>query len=494
MKKFLAVLLVAASMALAAGTAKAGSLTCGGAPPNLTVPTLSPTGTKTVGTILTLTRGSWQTGGCATTYTYFLYHNGVQFTSGAMNSSSIAYTTQNTDRGYTVTGAVQACQSDCSTVSATGSTFISCTGAPINSSAPVLSPTGDQKINQGTNSVLTLTRGTWQAGNCSPTYTYYLYRNGIQFQTGSMSSTSIQYSLTDVDRGTTITGAVQGCISSCGTASATGSATVRDITYSIWLDGVNKNINWQIKSPTFVNGLVEAQPRNGICEEFDAGFSNYNLGLATGTSSTVSLNQGMSTTGYNPLGLNGGEDGNGSSYPDATVSLGTTAWRSTMWTPNVSCPHGFPGGTFPGIGETAYITGGYAPVSLYGQITDYGTLLHGGNNEILLQQYWLLGNYGLVQGGTGSNMRDWIEVGTIVSAGGDPHGCGAPINNGSVYFYVEELQNSNSTSFANGSCTTSWNGSMSHWHNSDGTYDFYIFGPASAYGTTHTFELRYVSG
>lgn len=91
-------------------------------------------------------------------------------------------------------------------------------------------------------------------------------------------------------------------------------------------------------------------------------------------------------------------------------------------------------------------------------------------------------------------MRDWIEVGTIVSAGGDPHGCGAPINNGSVYFYVEELQNSNSTSFANGSCTTSWNGSMSHWHNSDGTYDFYIFGPASAYGTTHTFELRYVSG
>jgi hypothetical protein len=344
--------------------------------------------------------------------------------------------------------------------------------------------------------VLTLTRGSWSTGGCATTYTYYLYRDGVQFATGDMTSvTQITYTLTASDIAHTVTGKVQACAvgGDCsGTASATGSTTVRAITYSVWINGVNENINWQVQSPNEISGIVEAQPRNGICQTFNTAFGSFNAGFATGTSSTVSLNSGMTNYGTN---LNGGENGSNSAYPDAVVNPhNATNWQSTMTTSGVSCPDS----AFPGIGEYLYPSSGYAPVNLTGTITRYEAGLTGSPNpEIQLTQYWLAGNTDCPTDPTDGGC-DWIEIGEMVGTTAD---CGAPINNGDVYFYVEELKNrepssaSDGGSFGgNGSCVTTWNGSMAHWHQNDGTREFYIFGPATSYGTTNTMQLKYVSG
>jgi hypothetical protein len=330
------------------------------------------------------------------------------------------------------------------------------------------------------------------------------------YQTGAIGTGNpIIYTTSAADAGHTFTASVTACDTqqNCILANATGSLVVgsggggggnpRNITYGIYIDG-SLDGTATIQNPTRSIGGVEAQPRNGICQKFDAEFNNFSLGLAQGSDTRVDQSVGMSQFALN---LNGGANAsptNPSNYPGATISPQTaTHWRSTMWQNGLSCPNIPPppngtGPAYPYIGGIVpQVTTGYTPISLSGTETTWGAGFVGGNNELQLDQYWILGNLSCPAMGTGWYC-DWIEFGTIE---GNYTPCGAPINNGLIYTYIEVVNNRTTSSLQNQTCLNDGAyESIAHWRDSAGTQNFYVFGPGQQYGWTHTFQLQYISG
>ena len=140
----------------------------GGQPANVGAPSVTPTGTASIGTLLTCSTGSWTNAPLG--YSYQWQHNGVNIT----GATSLTYTVEPTDVGGPLICNVTAVNSAGPSAPAS-SNAISVFGPPINTALPSI---------LGANSIgttLTCTSGSWTN---SPTFAYQWTREGADLATG----------------------------------------------------------------------------------------------------------------------------------------------------------------------------------------------------------------------------------------------------------------------------------------------------------------------
>ena len=158
------------------------------APVNTVAPTVSPSGTQSTGTLISVTTGSWS-GVAPITYEYKWTRNGIAI-SGATSST---YTIQLADDGTTIRVEVKGTNAYGVSAFIASSNSVSAVNviAPSNTVAPVIS--GTAVVGQA----LTSTTGTWSG---TPTITYsYQWKRGAT-NIGTNAST---YTLVAADAGNT---------------------------------------------------------------------------------------------------------------------------------------------------------------------------------------------------------------------------------------------------------------------------------------------------
>ena len=189
------------------------------APVNTVAPTVSPSGTQSTGTLITVSVGTW-TGLPTITYEYRWTRNGSPI-SGAVNTT---YTIQAADDGTTIRCEVRGTNSYGVSSYVASSNSVSAVNAvaPVNTVAPVIS--GTAVVGQ----TLSSTTGTW-TGTPTPTFSYQWRRGGVDIG-GATSST---YTLVSADAGQNITCVVT-ATNTAGSASATSN------TISVFLTMLDK--------------------------------------------------------------------------------------------------------------------------------------------------------------------------------------------------------------------------------------------------------------
>jgi len=202
-----------------ASATTSNSITVGTAPANTVAPTISPSGTQSTGTLITVSVGTW-TGTPTITYEYLWTRNGSPI-SGAVNNT---YTIQAADDGTTIRCEVRGTNSYGVSSYVASSNSVSAVNAvaPVNTVAPVIS--GTAVVGQ----TLSSTTGTW-TGTPTPTFSYQWRRGGVDIG-GATSST---YTLVSADAGQNITCVVT-ATNTAGSASATSN------TISVFLTMLDK--------------------------------------------------------------------------------------------------------------------------------------------------------------------------------------------------------------------------------------------------------------
>jgi hypothetical protein len=178
------------------------------APVNTVAPTVSPSGTQSVGTVITANDGTWS-GVAPITFEYKWTRNNVAI-SGA---TATTYTIQLADDGTTIRVEVKGTNTYGTTAYIASSNSVSAvnTVAPTNSVAPVIS--GTAVVGQ----VLTTTDGTW-TGVPTPTFSYQWKRGATNIGTNAAT-----YTLVAADASQSITCVVTGT-NAGGSANATSNA------------------------------------------------------------------------------------------------------------------------------------------------------------------------------------------------------------------------------------------------------------------------------
>ncbi len=172
------------------------SVVGGYAPVNTGLPSMSLSGNQLVGTLVTVTDGTW-TGTPTITYQYRWLRNGSPIGGATTNS----YTLQSADDGATITAEVRGVNSWGTSAYSTSNNSINAGSVPVNAVAPTVSPSGTQS----TGTVITANVGTWD-GTPTITYAYRWTRNGSPISGATASTYTIQVA----DDGTTIRCEVQG--------------------------------------------------------------------------------------------------------------------------------------------------------------------------------------------------------------------------------------------------------------------------------------------
>ncbi len=189
-----------------ASATTSNSITVGTAPANTVAPTISPSGTQSTGTLITVSVGTW-TGTPTITYEYRWTRNGSPI-SGAVNTT---YTIQAADDGTTIRCEVRGTNSYGVSSYVASSNSVSAVNAvaPVNTVAPVIS--GTAVVGQ----TLSSTTGTW-TGTPTPTFSYQWRRGGVDLGGGTTS----KYTIVSADAGQNITCVVT-ATNTAGSASAT---------------------------------------------------------------------------------------------------------------------------------------------------------------------------------------------------------------------------------------------------------------------------------
>jgi hypothetical protein len=172
-------------------------------PSNTVLPVITPSTGIIVGTVLTVSNGTWANS--PTSFAYQWTRNGTNI-AGATTST---YTIQAIDAGTNIAATVTATNSIGSTPAAANAVTVG--GVPANSVAPGISGATSQ------GSTLTATTGTWT--NSPTSFSYQWRRDGTNI-TGAVSST---YSLAGLDLGHSIT-AIVTATNSFGSNNATSNS------------------------------------------------------------------------------------------------------------------------------------------------------------------------------------------------------------------------------------------------------------------------------
>jgi hypothetical protein len=168
----------------------------GYAPLNVSQPSMSLSGNQLVGTLVTVTNGTWS-GTAPITFEYRWLRNGSPI--GGATSSS--YTLQSADDGNAVTAQVRALNAFGTSAYSTSNNTINAGTVPVNTVAPTVSPSGTQS----TGTLITANVGTW-SGTAPINYEYKWTRNGVAISGATASTYTIQLA----DDGTTIRVEVKG--------------------------------------------------------------------------------------------------------------------------------------------------------------------------------------------------------------------------------------------------------------------------------------------
>jgi hypothetical protein len=168
----------------------------GYAPSNVSQPSMSLLGNQLVGTLVTVTNGTWS-GSSPITFEYRWLRNGSPI--GGATSSS--YTLQSADDGNAVTAQVRALNAFGTSAYSTSDNSINAGTVPVNTVAPTVSPSGTQS----TGTLITADVESWD-GTAPITFEYKWTRDGIAISGATASTYTIQLA----DDGTTIRVEVKG--------------------------------------------------------------------------------------------------------------------------------------------------------------------------------------------------------------------------------------------------------------------------------------------
>lgn len=158
------------------------SLVVGTAPVNTVAPTVSPSGTQSTGTVITVNVGTWS-GTPTITYEYRWTRNG----SPIIGATNTTYTIQAADDGTTIRCEVRGTNAYGVSSFVASSNSVSAVNAvaPVNTVAPVIS--GSTTLG----STLTSTTGTWTV-TPAPTFSYQWFRGATPIGTNSANYTLVQ--------------------------------------------------------------------------------------------------------------------------------------------------------------------------------------------------------------------------------------------------------------------------------------------------------------
>jgi hypothetical protein len=165
-------------------------------PLNVSQPSMSLTGNQLVGTLVTVTNGTWS-GSSPITFEYRWLRNGSPI--GGATSSS--YTLQSADDGNVVTAQVRALNAFGTSAYSTSDNSINAGTVPVNTVAPTVSPSGTQS----TGTLITADVESWD-GTAPITFEYKWTRDGVAISGATASTYTIQLA----DDGTTIRVEVKG--------------------------------------------------------------------------------------------------------------------------------------------------------------------------------------------------------------------------------------------------------------------------------------------
>lgn len=212
--KTLTCLVTATNSQGSASEGTSNSLVIGVAPSNTVAPTLSPSGTQSTGTVITVGNGTFA-GTAPLTYAYRWKRNG----SIILGETANTYTIVAGDDGTVITAEVKATNAYGESAYIGTSNQVDAVNAvaPVNTVAPVIS--GTAVVGQ----TLSTTDGTW-TGIPTPTYSYQWYR-GATLISGATNST---YTLVQDDAGNTSNiKCVVTATNSAGSASADSNTVAR---------------------------------------------------------------------------------------------------------------------------------------------------------------------------------------------------------------------------------------------------------------------------
>jgi hypothetical protein len=243
------------------------------APINTAAPTVSPSGTQSVGTLITANIGTW-TGVAPITYEYKWTRNGVAI-SGATAST---YTIQLADDGTTIRVEVKGTNTYGTSAYIASSNSVSAvnTVAPTNSVAPVIS--GTSLVGE----ILTTTTGTW-SGIPTPTYSYQ-WKRGVT----NIGTNATTYTLVAADAGQSITCVVT-ATNAGGSANATSNAlSIYNSLLDVYPSASSAYSIRLLRAARYNNALLRVRRSSDNAEVDVFVDTNYQLSLSSNITSRTS--------------------------------------------------------------------------------------------------------------------------------------------------------------------------------------------------------------